>query len=100
MDQGTLLKIAKLRTMASRQGKGFDVVRFASDRAFARETLAAIMDTEDEPLLMAGLELMEALKMTASDNEPAAVPPTVATATPPPPPTPKAIDQRYVGRLR
>lgn len=96
MDQATLLKIARLRTTAARHGKAFDVVRFASDRAFARETLSQVMDTDDEQLLLAGLELMDALKMVHADEAapPPAPPPRVAA----PPPAP--ADSRYVGRLR
>ena len=101
MDQGTLLKIARLRTMAAKHGKGFDVVRFAGDRAFARQTLSLVMDTEDEQLLMAGLELMNALKMTAAGDEPAPPAPKAAAPAPEPPAEPKKpADTRYIGRLR
>jgi hypothetical protein len=33
MEQATLIKIARLRTLSARHGKPFDVVRFATDAA-------------------------------------------------------------------
>jgi hypothetical protein len=99
MEQATLLKIARLRTMASRHGKAFDVVRFVGDRAFAMQTLSHVMDTEDEQLLLVGLEVMTALKMVQSPAAPAPVPPPVARKPPAEPP-PAGSDGRYIGRLR
>jgi DNA-binding phage protein len=92
MDQNTLMKIARLRTLAARNGKAFDVVKFAEDRQFARQTLTALMDTGDADLLMAGLELMNALgMMSAMEGKPAS--PAAEPATP-------STDQRYIGKLR
>lgn len=71
MEHSTLLKIARLRRMAARQGKAFDVVRFATDRQFARDTLTQVLDTDDEQVLALGLELMDALQMVALDTPPA-----------------------------
>ena len=100
MDHTTLLKIARLRTLAARHGKAFDVVRFAGDRGFAKQTLSQVMDTDDEALLVAGLELMAAMKMVSSAEAPAPAP---APAPVPRPaaeaPAPRS-GSRYVGRLR
>ncbi len=96
MEQSTLIKIARLRTLAARKGRAFDVARFAQDRGFAQATLQALMDTDDEDLLLLGLELMQALGMVGADQTAATAP-----APPAPPPKPKPeIDTRYVGRLR
>lgn len=92
MDQNTLLKIARLRSLAARHGKAFDVVRFAEDLAFARQTLTQLMDTNESELLIAGLELMNALKMTASTEPSSAAAPSAAE--------PSEHDKRYIGRLR
>ena len=107
MEQSTLIKIAKLRTLAARQGKAFDVVRFVGDRAFAQATLASLLDTEDEAMMVLGLELMDALKMVTlgSGSAPAAATTPPATAAKPaspaaPPATSAATPDRYVGRLR
>jgi hypothetical protein len=102
MEQSTLLKIARLRTLAARKGRAFDVARFAQDRAFAEATLHALMDTDDEALLLLGLELMQALGMVQADQAAPAAPPAPAAAPAPPPAAkPKtAVDTRYVGRLR
>lgn len=93
MDQNTLMKIARLRSLAARHGKAFDVVKFAADRQFAQQTLTTLMDTGDSELLMAGLELMNALgMMSAMEGKPAR--PAEA------PEAPASSDQRYVGKLR
>jgi len=102
MEQNTLLKIARLRTLAARKGRAFDVARFAQDRAFAEATLHTLMDTDDEDLLVLGLEVMQGLGFVQADQ--AAAPPPAAAA-PAPAPAPKAkpkdeIASRYVGRLR
>jgi hypothetical protein len=99
MEQQTLLKIARLRTHAARSGRAFDVVRFAQDRAFAKATLQQLMDSDDETLIVLGLELMQALGMVKLDAtaEPAA--PAAAAAAPPAPPKDDRSD-RYIGRLR
>jgi hypothetical protein len=116
MEQATLIKIARLRSMAARQGKAFDVVRFVADRQFAQATLQSVLDTDDENLMVLGLELMDALKMVSLDTRPNGTPPTtVRTGTPVQSPTAApagpsagmagtAADspqpQKYVGRLR
>lgn len=98
MEQSTLLKIARLRTLSARNGKAFDVVRFATDQQFARDTLTTVLDTDDEQVLMLGLELMDALKMVTLDAPPVPVP---APAAPGPAPSPAdATTTRYIGRLR
>lgn len=96
MEQSTLLKIARLRTLSARNGKAFDVVRFATDRQFARDTLTTVLDTDDEQVLMLGLELMDALKMVALDAPPVPAPAPVAAV-----PSPAEVTTtRYIGRLR
>lgn len=102
-EPSTLIKIAKLRTQAARHGKAFDVVRFVGDRAFAQATLKSVLDTEDEALMLLGLELMDALKMVTLSNgaAPAAVAAKPsASATPATPAAAPAAADRYVGRLR
>jgi hypothetical protein len=100
MEQQTLLKIARLRTHAARSGRAFDVVRFAQDRAFAKSTLQQLMDSDDEALIVLGLEVMQALGMVKLDAaaEPAA-PAAPAAASPAPQPKEDRSD-RYIGRLR
>lgn len=100
MDHTTLLKIARVRTLAARHGKAFDVVRFASDRSFAKQTLSQVMDTDDEGLLVAGLELMAAMKMVSSTESPAPAPAARPPAEAPASGSHGRDDGRYVGRLR
>lgn len=103
MEQATLIKIARLRTLSARHGKPFDVVRFATDANFARDTLQQVLDTDQEDLLVLGLDVMNALGMVKVD---AAVQPRPVAVTAPavalprvvPKPAPQA--QQYVGRLR
>ncbi|MFO1327691.1 MAG: hypothetical protein U1F56_10070 [Rubrivivax sp.] len=98
MEQSTLIKIARLRTMAARHGKAFDVVRFAGDRQFAQATLQSVLDTDDENLMVLGLELMDALKMvTLSQSPPAPAAPARPVAEVAPTPSTAA---KYIGRLR
>jgi hypothetical protein len=97
MDQSTLLKIARLRTLAARHGKAFDVVRFATDRSFAQQTLQQVLDTDNEELLLAGLALMDALQMVSVGQSPPAAP---APAVAPEPAPPSPSKDRYIGRLR
>lgn len=103
MEPSTLIKIAKLRTQAARHGKAFDVVRFVGDRAFAQATLKSVLDTEDEALMLLGLELMDALKMVTLSNGAAPVAVAAkpsASATPATAAAAPAAADRYVGRLR
>jgi hypothetical protein len=67
MEQATLIKIARLRTLSARHGKPFDVVRFATDAVFARDTLQQVLDTDQEDLLVLGLDVMNALGMVKVD---------------------------------
>lgn len=89
-----LLKIARLRTLAARSGQAFDVVRFATDRAFAQATLHKLTETDDEALIVLSLEVMQALGMIQVDR----------AATPAPAAGPAerkdGLADRYVGRLR
>lgn len=102
MDQSTLIKIARLRTLAARQGKAFDVVRFAGERAFAKQVLANVMDTDDENVLVLGLQLMQALGLmeTAGPLAPSAASGAAAPAQKVAAPRSPKPDQQYVGRLR
>jgi hypothetical protein len=50
--------------VAARKGKTFDVVRFASDRQFAAQTLSQVLAGGDEELTLAGLSLMDLLGLT------------------------------------
>jgi hypothetical protein len=96
MEQTTLIKIARLRTQAARAGRAFDVVRFAQDRSFAQATLQGLLDTDDEALIVLGLEVMHSLGMVRLDA-PAAAPRQAAA---PPAPAKEPLADRYVGRLR
>jgi hypothetical protein len=95
MEQHTLLKIARLRTYAARSGRAFDVVRFVQDRAFAESTLRQLLDSDDDALIVQGLELMQALGMVKLDPAPAPPAPE-----PPAPPAKDTTADRYIGRLR
>ncbi|OOG82534.1 hypothetical protein B0E41_14855, partial [Hydrogenophaga sp. A37] len=68
--------LAKFRKLSGRQGKPFDVMRFVEDAAYARECLALALDTEEEELLLVGLQLQKAMGL----NTPATAPPPAATA--------------------
>lgn len=100
MTPATLQLIATFRKLSGRQGKPFDVMRFVADAAYARECLALALDTEDEALLLVGLQLQQAMGLNAPTATPAPAAP--ASAPPPPPgagPQP-ASRNTYVGRLR
>jgi hypothetical protein len=71
MNPATLQLLAKFRKLSGRQGKPFDVMRFAADAAYARECLALALDTEDEELLLVGLQLQQAMGL----NTPSAAQP-------------------------
>lgn len=96
MEQATLIQMARLRTMAARKGKPFDVARFASDREFSKHTLKTLLDTEDEELIVAGLQMMEALKMTVPTHSTSKA--SEAALQPLSPKPPEA--SKYIGRLR
>ncbi|MGS5086159.1 hypothetical protein ACVC7V_06585 [Hydrogenophaga sp. A37] len=97
MNPATLQLLAKFRKLSGRQGKPFDVMRFVEDAAYARECLALALDTEEEELLLVGLQLQKAMGL----NTPATAPPPAATASPPPPAEPPATPRNtYIGRLR
>ncbi|MBT9551605.1 MAG: hypothetical protein IV088_12190 [Hydrogenophaga sp.] len=99
MNPATLQLIARFRKLAGRQGKPFDVMRFVADAAYARGCLALALDTDDEELLLAGLQLQESMGL----NAPAAAPPPAASASPPPngkAEPPASQRNHYIGRLR
>ena len=98
MNPATLQLVATFRKLSGRQGKPFDVMRFVADAAYARECLAVALDTEDEALLLVGLQLQQAMGL----NTPSAAPPA-SNASPPPPPAaapPDTSRNNYIGRLR
>jgi hypothetical protein len=102
MEQATLIKIARLRTLSARHGKPFDVVRFATDAVFARDTLQQVLDTDQEDLLVLGLDVMNALGMvkvdaTVQPRPAATAAPAVAGAAAG---AQAGAQQQYVGRLR
>lgn len=100
MDQAMLQKIARLRRLAGQQGKPFDVMRFANEPGYARATLTALLDTEDEETLVVGMALMGAMFPAAPAAPPATAPAPVAKPAPPADGKPAGGSQRYVGRLR
>lgn len=99
MNPATLQLLAKFRKLSGRQGRPFDVMRFVEDAAYARECLALTLNTEDEELLLVGLQLQQAMGL----SRPTATAPPTATASPPPPPAtepPATPHNNYIGRLR
>ncbi|MCB4366278.1 hypothetical protein KIH07_21290 [Hydrogenophaga taeniospiralis] len=97
MNPATLQLLAKFRKLSGRQGKPFDVMQFVTDAAYARQCLALTLDTEDEELLLVGLQLQQAMGL----NTPTATPPAPANASPPPAEEPPASSRNnYIGRLR
>ncbi len=107
MDQTTLIKIARLRTLAARKGKAFDVVRFVGDRPYANQVLTDVMDTDEEDVLVLGLQLMQLMGLGAgpTPNEAAASPSTAraergAVAVSKAESAAPGKTERYIGRLR
>lgn len=96
MEQATLLQIARLRTMSAKKSKAFDVVRFASDREFAKTTLKDLCETDDEELIVAALQMMDRLRMITAANS--TTKPSDAALKPLPAKAPETA--KYVGRLR
>ncbi|GAA6141996.1 hypothetical protein [Hydrogenophaga sp. 5NK40-0174] len=111
MEQKTLQLIAKLRRLAGRQGKPFDVLKFSEDSEYAQSTLTGLMDTDDEDVLVTGLSLQQALTSIPSRPETQEVrtrtgEPLTSSTSPSPAPssasdTPRSSGARtYNGRLR
>ena len=98
MNPATLQLVATFRKLSGRQGKPFDVMRFVADAAYARECLAVALDTEDEALLLVGLQLQQAMGL----NTPTAAPQAAKASAPPPPAAapPDTSRNNYIGRLR
>jgi hypothetical protein len=100
MKQETLIMVAKLRRLAVKQGKSFDVARFVTDLGFAKTVLDDVLDSDDEEVLLTGLTLMRELGFTTvipvvqAPIQPAVSP---APAVPVPP---KTQGNTYIGRLR
>jgi hypothetical protein len=96
MEQKTLQLIAKLRRLAGKHGKPFDVLRFSQDSEYAKTTLSDLVDTEDEELILVGLSLQQAMSSSTSSKVE-----EVRVAAPPAPAAAPAPGVRsYVGRLR
>ena len=94
MDNKKLMRLARLRSLASKAELPFDLMRFTDDRQYASDCLRKLMDSANEELLLLCLEVK-------ADLLPAPAP-VVAAAPAPVPTAAKASvgDQRYVGRLR
>lgn len=99
MEQKTLQLIAKLRRLAGRQGKPFDVLKFSEDSGYAQSTLSQLMDTEDEEILVTGLSLQQAMTSlpTAPSAQEVVVKPDPVSAAPTD--VPSGV-RSYIGRLR
>jgi hypothetical protein len=102
MDNKHLIRLARLRNLAARAGRPFDLMRFVEDRGFAHDTLAALMQHENEDLVVLSLEVLAQMK---ADEAPPPAP--MPEPTPVRPPAPSAADERraalesrYIGRLR
>lgn len=93
MDNKKLMRLARLRSLASRAGLPFDLMRFTDDRKYASDCLRKLMDSANEELLLC-LEVK-------ADLLPAPAPAPVEAAAPAPTAAKASVgDQRYVGRLR
>ncbi|HEU4459882.1 MAG TPA: hypothetical protein VFR90_12225 [Methylibium sp.] len=64
MDQTTLVRMLRLRTLAARKGAPFDVERFAADRGHAKATLKTLLQIDDDELQAACRQMMETLRLT------------------------------------
>lgn len=95
MDNDTLRLIARLKISSARLGMPLDAVQFASDRAYARDTLTKFADRADEEGVLLALQLLDTLRLTTGVPAEPAIKPVPAPAAPKPP-----AEQRYVGRLR
>lgn len=96
MNQETLILVAKLRRLAARQGKAFDVARFVTDAQFAKTVFDDVLNSDDEEMLLTGLSLMKEMGMTLL--APALVP--VPTPAPNVDAPAKTQGKTYIGRLR
>ena len=79
MDQNTLVRMLRLRTLAARKGVPFDVERFAADRPYAKSTLKALLQIDDDALQAACWQTMDMLKLTTT-SRPGGTPSTEAGA--------------------
>jgi len=112
MDQKHLVKLARLRTMAARASRPFDLIRFVDDQAYAVETLDQLMaGTDDETMTVLCLEVLAIVRPSSTllGTAPAPAPAPAPARAPAPRPDPEeaarqarraAVDARYVGRLR
>lgn len=100
MKQETLILVAKLRRLAAKQGKSFDVARFVTDLGFAKTVLDDVLDSDDEEVLLTGLSLMKELGFTTViPVAPAVIIPVTQSASAAPV-SPKTQGNTYIGRLR
>lgn len=101
MDNEALKLIARLKINAARLGLAIDVVRFASDRPYARAVLSKFSDASDEEGVVLALQIMNKLRL--SPPAPAPTPivelPT-QTSQEASDTSESSVDKKYVGRLR
>ncbi|MFZ5756657.1 MAG: hypothetical protein ACOY3X_07115 [Pseudomonadota bacterium] len=91
MDQQTLQKLSRLRILAGKEGKEMDLVRFVSDRDYAREALTRILSSDKEDVVLLGMEVMDIMGLIPA--QPAAAPAAGPKAEEPAP-------DKYVRSLR
>jgi hypothetical protein len=92
MKQAVLQKIARLRSLVAKQGRAFDVVRFACENSYARETLVSLLSTDDEQILLLGLDLLQELGLVEVAQPPASAAKDPVRGTQP--------ARHYIGTLR
>lgn len=78
MDQITLQKIARLRTLAARRGVSLDVLRMAIDRPYAQRMLAVTTAVGGPELQSVSETLRQLLQLTSDAPGLAPVPPPSA----------------------
>jgi hypothetical protein len=100
MDNETLRLIARVKITAARAGLPVDVVRFASDRPYAKAVLQKVADAVEEDDVLLVLQLMEKLQMIAPVPREAVVLPMPGVPMPALRSERPVVEERYVGRLR
>ena len=98
MDQNALRNLARLKLVARRQfGLDVDIQRIVADRAYAREILDRVEQSEDEDTLVLALSIGSELGMlSGAAAQPAAPAGPVETVVAQQPAAPK----KYVGGVR
>ncbi len=93
MNPELMRQLARLRILAAKENKPFDLVKFAHDLPYAKETLTGLLNTENEELLVLGLAVMNAIGASKLQDAPPAAAPVAPTAA-------EKTASKYVGRLR